>query len=87
MRDYQTFEEGDPQRERGFSDTILLKYPLNGDSKIGIINLNLSYDFDKDELDYLHIEYSDDEIKSFVDKNPSLLGKIDSLRREKREIV
>ena len=45
------------------------------DSNIGIINLNLSYDFDKDELDYLHIEYSDDEIKSFVDKNPSLLIK------------
>lgn len=80
MRDYQTFEEGERQTKHEFSDIIMLKYSLNGHSKLGIINLNLSYNSEKDDLQYLHIEYSDDEIKSFVDKNPSLLIKLESLR-------
>ena len=80
MRDYQTFEEGERQTKHEFSDIIMLKYSLNGHSKLGIINLNLSYNSEKDDLQYLHIEYSNDEIKSFVDKNPSLLIKLESLK-------
>ena len=79
MGKYEPFER-DPQRKHDIWDTILLKYSLNGESKFGTIKLNLSYNFDKDELDYLSIEYSDNDIKSFVNKNPSLLTKIESLR-------
>ena len=80
MRYFKNFEYGERQSNHEFYDIIFIKFSLNGHSKLGIINLNLSYNSEKDDLQYLHIEYSDDEIKSFVDKNPSLLIKLESLR-------
>jgi hypothetical protein len=61
-------------------DTILLKYSLRGEPKFGVINLNFSYDFGKDELDYIHIDYSDKDIKSLLETNPSILSKIELFR-------
>jgi hypothetical protein len=54
MSEYEPFER-DPQRKHDVLDTILLQYSLNGESKFGTIKLYLSYNFDKDELDYLNI--------------------------------
>jgi hypothetical protein len=78
--DNESHKNGALKKEYGIWDTILLKYFLSGEPKFGVINLNFSYDFGKDELDYLHIDYSDEDIKSLVENNPSILSKIESFR-------
>jgi hypothetical protein len=59
---------------------ILLKYSLNGQHKFGVVKRNVCYNFDKDELNYLDVAYSDDEIKSHVQNNSFVLDKIESFR-------
>jgi len=78
--DNVSHKNGAPKKKYGIWDTILLKYSLRGEPKFGVINLKFSYDFAKDELDYLHIDYSDEGIKSLVETNPSILSKIESFR-------
>jgi hypothetical protein len=63
------------------SDTILLKYISKGQSNEGIINLKFSYNSHKETLEFLYVDYSDDEIKSYVEENPSVLSKIYSQRQ------
>jgi hypothetical protein len=63
-----------------FTDTILLKYTSNGDTRTGIIKIKRAINTRKEEIEYLGIEYSDDGIKSYVETNPSVLAKIDDVR-------
>ena len=63
-----------------FADVILLQYPSNGDNRQGTIRIKRAINLRKDEIEYLGIEYSDENIKHFVEKNPSVLAKIDGIR-------
>ena len=80
MRQYEHSNKLGFQEKQMVSDTILLKYISNGQSKEGIIKMYFSYNSHQDELDYLFIDYSDDPIKNYVEENPSVLSKIYSLR-------
>jgi len=62
-------------------DTILLRYNSNGKSTDGIIKINYSYNPNQQTLEYKYIDYSDDEIKNYVEENPSVLSKIYSHRQ------
>ena len=73
-------KNGASKKKYGIWDAILLKYSLHGEPKFGVINLNFSYDFAKDELNYINLDYSDEDIKSLVETNPSILSKIESFR-------
>ncbi|HEX7179062.1 MAG TPA: hypothetical protein VF220_04990 [Nitrososphaeraceae archaeon] len=75
------FENEGSKRNQEISNVILLNYSSNGDQKFGVVKLNVCYNFDKDELNYLDIAYSDDDIKSFIAKNPFVLSKIGSSRK------
>jgi hypothetical protein len=37
-----------------------------------------------EQIRYIGIEYSDEKIKTYVEKNPSVLAKINYLRKEKK---
>jgi hypothetical protein len=65
-----------------FSEIIMLQYPLNGDTKSGIIRLNFRLNSHGTEMDFLSIEYCDQDVLSYVENNPSVLTKIDSLRNK-----
>jgi hypothetical protein len=58
----------------------LLKYSLDGEQKFGVVKRNVCYNFDKDELNYLDVAYSD-EIKSHMQNNSFVLNKIESFKR------
>ena len=60
----------------------MLKYPLNGDTKSGVIRLNFRLNSHETEMDFLSIEYCDQDIQLYVENNPSLLTKIESLRNK-----
>ena len=63
-----------------FSEIIMLRYPLDGEIQSGVIRLNFGLNSHKTEMDYLGIEYSDLDIQSYVESNPAVLTKIESLR-------
>ena len=67
-----------------FTDMIFLDYSTNGDSKNGFINVNMAVNLHTAEIRYTGIEYSDEKIKTYVEKNPSVLAKINYLRKEKK---
>ena len=62
-------------------DTILLRYNSNGKSTDGIIKINYSYNPNQQTLEYKYIDYSDKEIKNYVEENTSVLSKIYSHRQ------
>ena len=68
--------------ELEFTDLIFLDYPTNGDTKSGFIKVNLAVNLQAEEIRYMGIEYSDEKIKRYVEKYPSVLGKINYLRKE-----
>ena len=69
-------------RKSEFADVIVLHYPSNGDTRTGTIKIKRVINLSKEEIEYLGIEYSDERIKSYVEKNPSVLAKIDDIRNK-----
>jgi hypothetical protein len=69
-------------RKSEFADVILIHYPSSGDTTTGTIKINRAINLPKEEIEYLGIEYSDERIKSYVEKNPSVLAKIDDIRNK-----
>jgi hypothetical protein len=67
-----------------FSEIIMLRYPLDGEIQSGVIMLNFGFNSHKTEGDYLGIEYSDKEIQSYVEGNPAVLSRIESLRYKRK---
>ena len=59
------------------SKLIFLKYNKKGESKTGIINVKFSYNMEDHTLNYAGIDYSDNNIQYFVERNPYVLSKID----------
>jgi hypothetical protein len=59
------------------SKLIFLKYDENGESNTGIIKIKFTYNIGADTLDYGGIDYSDNNIQAFVERNPYVLSKID----------
>ena len=59
------------------SKLIFLKYNENGEPKTGIIKVKFNYNTDDRSLDYGGINYSDNNIQAFVERNPYVLSKID----------
>ena len=56
---------------------IFLKYNEKGEPKTGIIKIKFNYNIGADALDYGGIDYSDNNIQAFVERNPYVLNKID----------
>ena len=56
----------------------------NGDTKSGYVKVNLAVNLQAEEMRYTGIEYSDEKIKRYVEKNPSVLAKINYSRKEKK---
>ena len=69
-------------QKRLHSEIIMLKYQYNGESKNGIIRLNLRLNSDETEMDFSNIEYSDMDIRSYIENNPSVLTKMEGLRKK-----
>jgi hypothetical protein len=67
-----------------FSDMIFLDYCTNGHWNNGSIKVNMAVNVNTEEMRYIGTEYSDEKIKTYVEKNPSILGKINYLRKEKK---
>ena len=65
-----------------FSEIIMLRFPYNGETKSRIIRLNFRLNSHGTEMDFLSIEYYDQDVLSYVENNPSVLTKIDSLRNK-----
>ena len=61
-------------------EIIMLKYPYNGKTKSGMIKLEFALNLEDDRFEFRRIEYSDDDIRSYVRKNPSILTKVQSIR-------
>ena len=59
------------------SKLMFLKYNDNGEPKTGIINVKFNYNIGDDELDYGGINYSDNNIQAFMERNPYVLSDID----------
>ena len=70
-----------PVNPAGFTDVIFLKYPYNGDTSTGIIRICSTIN-EEESIEFKSIEYSDQNIKSYVEKNPSILDNIGILRTE-----
>jgi len=70
-------------------DAVLLKYTIDGATKTGIVKIHLGFDLNNDELEYKGIEYSDYELRRFLESDPTVLTKIHSLRSRSghRELV
>jgi hypothetical protein len=75
---------GNKLREVEFTDMIFLDYRTNGDSKNGFVKVNMAVNLHTEQIRYMGIEYSDEKIKTYVEKNPSVLAKINYLRKEKK---
>ena len=75
---------GNRLSEVEFTDMIFLDYSTNPDSKNGFIKVNMAVNLHTEEIRYTGIEYSDEKIKTYVEKNPSVLAKINYLRKEKK---
>jgi hypothetical protein len=67
-------------QNRVYSELIMLKYPCNGESKSGIITIDFRLNSHGFEPELSSIEYSDIDIRTYVEKNPSVLDKINNLR-------
>jgi hypothetical protein len=63
-------------------DTVLLKYTVDGATKTGIVKIHLGFDLNIDELEYKGIEYSDYELRRFLESDPTVLTKIHSVRSQ-----
>ena len=59
----------------------MLRYPLDGEIKSGVIKLNFELNSYKTEMDYQGIEYIDKEIQAYVKSNPAVLTKIGALNK------
>jgi len=59
------------------SKLIFLKYNEKGEPKTGIIKIKFNYNTGADRLDYSGIDYGDNNIQAFVERNPYVLNKID----------
>ena len=62
------------------TDLVLISYPSDNQIKSGTITVYLTLNMKKGVLTYRGIDYSDPNLKSYVENNPSILSKIDSLR-------
>ena len=56
---------------------MFIKYEEGGKSETGIIKIKFSYNMEDDTLDYAGIEYSDNNIQSYIERNPNILSEID----------
>ena len=56
---------------------IFLKYNEKGEPKTEIIKIKFNYNIGADTLDYGGIDYGDNNIQAFVERNPYVLNKID----------
>lgn len=59
------------------SKVIFLKYEEKGESKTGIIKIKFSYNTEDHTLNYAGIQYSDNNIQSYIERNPNILRDID----------
>jgi hypothetical protein len=79
-----SLQTGNRLSEIEFTDMLFLDYDINGDSKNGFVKVNMAVNLHTEEIRYMGIEYSDEKIKTYVEKNPLVLGKINYLRKEKK---
>jgi len=70
LRQHEYFNRLGFQERQLVTDNILLKYFLNGQSKEGIIKMYFSYNSHRDKLDYLFMDYSDEQVKNYVEEIP-----------------
>ena len=61
-------------------DAVLLKYKSHGVTKRGMVKIHLGLDLDNENLEYRGIEYSDYEVREFLENDPSVLSRIQSTR-------
>ena len=59
------------------SKLMFIKYEEGGKSETGIIKIKFNYNLADDTLDYAGIEYSDNGIQSYRERNPNILSEID----------
>jgi hypothetical protein len=52
---------------------MFIKYEERGKSKTGIIRIKFNYNTEDHTLNYAGIDYSDNDIQSFIERNPNIL--------------
>jgi hypothetical protein len=55
------------------SKLMFIKYEEGGKSKTGIIRIKFNYNTEDHTLNYAGIDYSDNNIQSFIERNPNIL--------------
>jgi hypothetical protein len=77
--DHNSCSHSDFNRCGGFkriTNAIVLKYCSEGETKSGIVRIHLAFNHDNDDLEYKGVEYSDDDLRRYLETNPSILTKI-----------
>jgi hypothetical protein len=55
------------------SKLMFIEYEEGGKSKTGIIRIKFNYNTEDHTLNYAGIDYSDNNIQSFIERNPNIL--------------
>ena len=59
---------------------IMLKYISDGQDKYGVVKIHLGLNLEDKDLEYKGIEYSDYELREYLENNQSVLTRIHSIR-------
>ena len=62
------------------TDVIMLKYISDGQDKYGVVKIHLGLNLEDKDLEYKGIEYSDYELREYLENNQSVLTRIHSIR-------
>jgi hypothetical protein len=68
---FKNFESG-----KHVINTVMLKYRTEGQTKTGIVKIHLALNLEDNDLEYKGVECSDNDIRRYLENNPSVLSKI-----------
>ena len=69
------------------TDVIMLKYRSDGQDKYGVVKIHVGLNLEDKDLEYNGIEYSDYELREYLENNPSVLTKIHTMRSSNRPVI
>jgi hypothetical protein len=62
------------------TDVVMLKYRSDGQDKYGVVKIHMGLNLEDKDLEYKGIEYSDYELREYLENNQSILTRIHSIR-------
>ena len=65
------------------TELVFLKYVVDAVTKSGMITIEFEYSSSRLTINYLDVEFSDNDLRKHVEGNPRVLRNIDSYLRNK----